>query len=166
MKYKIHSIGLKTLKSGNVKKDANLTAEDGATYEGVTIWPDFYNFANLAEGQTIDGELKTTINGQYTNHVLYNASTAPSASNSGIGANRGGIRGNMSAVIEKKQEGIRESQENKARDIKIATSMQLAVSCALAEYQNPKSLDSIETLIKKYRKFILENWDVSEDVPF
>ena len=70
--------------------------------------------------------------------------------------------------MDKKIEAIEKSQDVKSEAIKLTTSMQLAVNLAIAEYANPKSLDTLETLITKYRKFILTNWEVdSTDVaPF
>lgn len=73
-----------------------------------------------------------------------------------------------SKLMDKKIEAIEKSQDVKSEAIKLTTSMQLAVNLAIAEYANPKSLDTLETLITKYRKFILTNWEVdSTDVaPF
>lgn len=74
----------------------------------------------------------------------------------------------LQQLMDKKIEAIEKSQDVKSEAIKLTTSMQLAVSLAIAEYANPKSLDTLETLITKYRKFILENWevDITDTQPF
>lgn len=84
---------------------------------------------------------------------------APKGNFSGSGASK---------LMDKKAENIKEVQESKSEAIKLATSMQLAVSCAIAEYAKPNSLDTLETLITKYRTFILTNWEVDPTgvVPF
>jgi len=85
--------------------------------------------------------------------------SAPKSNFGGSGASK---------LMDKKIEAIEKSQDVKSEAIKLTTSMQLAVSLAIAEYANPKSLDTLETLITKYRKFILENWevDITDTQPF
>lgn len=156
-KYKIQSCEQVVLKTGKVKVNATLISEDNATLEHVTIWSDFPNFANLKGGDVVEGVISTKVNGNYTNHTLYPPATGTSST--GQNTRSGGA---IRAAQERKQEAIRESQESKDFSIKVASTLTNAVNLALAEYQNPKNLDTLEVLILRWRRWLWENHDVKE----
>jgi len=123
----------------------------------------FPNFDSIVEGSTIEADTWKSDSGKW--YVF-----APKLASTGIPQRSGGIAKQAEKLMEIKATNVGISQENKQEGIKITTSMQLAVQCALAEYAKPNSLDDLEALIKKYRKFILNTWEIetkdSEDIPF
>jgi hypothetical protein len=69
------------------------------------------------------------------------------------------------AVIEKavarKEQSIHKFQDNKDWAIKVASSMNKAIDLAIAEYtKNPNSLFNLDECIKKWRKWVWDNWNV------
>jgi len=159
--YTITSGEVKETKTGKPVFNATLKDETGATYERVSIWGDFPFFSDLKVDLNVVGKLYTNDKGYITLYPPAPVKTHSSATGGGMGKQAEKLMATKASHIEK-------SQENKSESIKITTSMQLAVSCALAEYAKPNSLDSLETLIVKYRKFILKNWevDVTDTPPF
>lgn len=160
--YKIISLERKTTTTGKAVANVSLTDDQGVMTSKVSIWSDFQNFANLNVGDFVTGSLYTNDKGYVT---LYPPKPPRTTSNGANFANKGGA---MAKLVEKKQEGIRESQENKERGIKTSSTIRMAVDCAVAEYSNPNNLDSMETLIKKWRSFFVQNWDidVTDSAPF
>ena len=70
-------------------------------------------------------------------------------------------------LMEKKEQSISKFQDNKEQSIKIASTMNKAVELAIAEFANPKSLDTLEELIEKWRAWLWSNWDKHNDyAPF
>lgn len=150
MKYTLQWAEKKVTSTGKEKIDATLT--DGTnTIDGVTIWSDFPNFATLMAGHTVEGDIVTKQSGQYTNKTLYPIKAVNSSPRA-----TGGFTGG-SKLMKEKQEGIKESQERKEEGIKVSASMRDAVTLATAEYVNFPQAD-LELLVKKWRKFILDNW--------
>lgn len=66
-------------------------------------------------------------------------------------------------TMEKKEQSISKFQDNKEFSIKVASTMRGAIDLAIAEYtKNPNSLDNLDRLIEKWRKYLWENWEVDE----
>lgn len=152
MKFKIVWSEKKTTSTGKEKIDATL--DDGKRQiDHVTIWSDFPNFAEIKTGHEVEGDLVTKQNGQYTNNTLYPVKPVNSSPRSNSGFTGG------TNMMNKKQESIRESQERKEEGIMTSASMRDAVLLATAEYVNYPDA-SLELLVKKWRKFILDNWNL------
>lgn len=154
MKYTVHSIEVSTTKTGKTVANTELKNESGELYnKKVSIWGDFPNFPTITFGQTIEGDIVVNDKGYAT---LY--PPKPSVGRAG------GYGGGMKSMIKEKQENIRESQDIKAHGIKEAGSMSGAINMAVAEY-NAFSGDetlrpTMEYLVEKNRKWILNKWDL------
>jgi len=157
--YKITAIESKTTSTGKAMKTATLEDETGVVVEKVAIWSNYPDFANLVVGSILTAEIETKQNGQYINLSLKSPSTG------GFGANRGGS-GAITKAMEKKAENIEKAQENKNESIKIASTFASAVNCAIAEYnKDPHNLDTLEELIRKWRKVLWFLWEEHTDYP-
>lgn len=66
----------------------------------------------------------------------------------------------MEKAIERKESSIGKFQDNKEWSIKVASTMNKAVDLAIAEYGNKTVLDNLDEGIKKWRKWLWNNWDV------
>lgn len=160
MNYKIKTLDRKTTSSGKPMIKATIADESGVETTGVAIWSSFQDFANLTEGSQVAGELVTTQNGNYTNRTLESPATGI------VGRSGGGFKGNMSAMVEKKQEGIKLSMEHKDLSIKISSVNNKAVDCAVAEYhKDAHNLDTLEELIEKWKKYLWLSWDNYDSFP-
>jgi hypothetical protein len=161
-KFKIDSITTKNLASGKLLKKANLTGENGGLYEQVAIWDSFPMFASLAEGQTVEGDLKTVVNGQYTNHTLYPMPTGKPA--------YGAKSNNISKAMERKEASIETFQGNKELSIKVSATLRDAVLLAISEYENSDDNQyQLDELVTKWRHWLWLQWDkttTDEIAPF
>lgn len=159
MNYKIITIESKTTSTGKAMKKATIVDEAGVETSDVAIWSSFPDFANIVVDSTVVGELEVKQNGAYTNKSLKNPATGS------FGANRGGS-GAISKAMEKKEASIEKFQGNKEESIKIASTFSSAVNCAIAEYnKDPHNLDTLEELIRKWRKQLWFIWDEHTDFP-
>ena len=156
MNYKIVKLDRVTTSTGKQKINALLIAEDGTETENVGIWSDFPNFANLQKNDGVMGDIVPK--GEWK--TLYPPKVA---STGNIGASRGGM---IAKAQEKKAEFIEKAQDNKNESIKIASTFGKAVECAIAEYnKDPHNLDSLEDLIRKWRKVLWFEFDNHNDFP-
>lgn len=134
-------------------KAVAVTDEQGTSHK-VNVFSDFPNFANIVVGSVIRGSLVQK--GQYTNLL--------SETQSGGTTGRSGVF--KTQQIEKAQENkaqyIAKAQDNKDWSIRQASSMSNAIALAIAELKDPTVLDKLEEGIRKWRTWILENWDVDE----
>lgn len=148
MQYTLEWMEKKTTQTGKSYIKASLKDEQGKVTDNVSIWSDFPNYANLALGGSITGELKTNDKG-YTN--LYPPASTPNSGPSG------GYKAKViNDAMEKKAGYISHAQENKEHGIKVSSTIRMAVDMAIAEGK-PTAEN-----IKDWRKWFWMNWDVSE----
>lgn len=141
MQYKITNLKEKSWNDKNYKS-ADLIDTNGELFQ-VSAWAGEFD-----NKETIDCELEKNDKGYWK--LLTPKKTA--------GANFKTQQ--MEKVMEKKEQSISKFQDNKEWSIKLASSMGKAVDLAIAEFKNPNDLDMLETKILKWRKWILNNWDV------
>jgi hypothetical protein len=157
MNYKITALERKTTSTGKSMIKATLIDESNAEATDVAIWSGFQDFANLAVGSTIVGELEVKQNGQFLNKSL----KSPMTVNSGASRTT-----QINNAMEKKADMITKAQDNKGESIKIAGTMRDAVLCAIAEYnKDPHNLDTLEQLITKWRRTLWFEWENTNDFP-
>ncbi len=147
MKYKVEWIEvLPPTQTGKVR--ANVFFEGGVK---ATIWQDFPNFATIASGSELEGDLVPSKDGKYA-PTLYPPKVSPVGT---FGPNRGG----MAKVMETKQANIRESMEVKYDAIKMAGAIRDAVLITVAKMgqAGPSWADeSIQTELKKWQKYVYD----------
>lgn len=158
MIYKIQKIELVNLKSGRVKKSAELIQEGGDIHKGVTIWSSFPNFANLNVGNVVDGDIEITQNGQYTNKTLQpgknpNGTYKPTPNGSNF-ANKGIGRPNPVTIEKIRNENIQENMKTKAEGQAYGNSVTNAVLIALEMTKRDPSMNFFPTFIH-YRDLLI-----------
>lgn len=169
IKYQILKIERKPISTGKMKAETDLQDFNGAVETKVTLWKDSWpNFDTLKVGDEVMGDITVKQNGQYTNKTL-NPERTTGYGNPGRQPSVG-----MNKIMEKKQEGIKESQERKENSIKLAATMRdatlLTVEWIKAKNLNPGEVDfppSDEEIKKKWlewRKW-LDN-QFGDNVPF
>ncbi len=159
MKYSIDWSEKKTTSTGKEKIDAHLIGEDLKKHEGVTIWGDFPNFANLMTGGVVEGDLVEKQNGQFLNKTLY-APKVPGARAGGAG---------VAKAQERKAEYIKEAQDRKEDSIAYFNSVNSAISLLQALGANGMTNDSVQNFIKTWREWFLKEHEVYKDgnnIPF
>ena len=148
------------------------TGQYGTTFKGTFIRPDgskfdatisekdkngveFPNFAQIAPGTSVIGVEWTGAKGTYI--------FAPKPASTG---NTGGSRGgaNMTKVMEKKNENIRDAQDRKDIAIRLSGSMTSAVQLALAEVGPNADPKRMEMAILRWRNWLLDNHGSEKDV--
>lgn len=155
--YTITALEQKTLTTGKIVKNVTLKDDTGAITERVSIWSDFPLFATLTVGSSVFGII-------YTNSKGYNTLYPPKAQNSSTGGfKRSG--GNMTALMETKNENIRESQENKEHGIRISSTMNKAVELAIACYRVGDEEVGLEHNILKWREWLWTHWSDPDTKP-
>ena len=149
---KVISTGDKTTKTNKPYKSLVVQDESNAEFK-VNIWSDFPDFANVKEGSVIRGKLEQ--NGQYWNLV---SETQAKPRGGGYTAHKEAV---IEKAVERKEGFIAKSQDNKEWGIKVASTMNKAIDLAIAEYtKNPNSLFNLDECIKKWRKYLWNNWNV------
>jgi hypothetical protein len=123
----------------------------------------FPNFDNLKVGERVKGNLWTSSAGK---KYLF----APDLNKPAGGANRGqsgGFKANMSAMVEKKQEGIRQSQENKELGIKTSSTARMACDIVVATLRGEEIIDEsvLKGKLEMWRKWFWMHWDDPENYP-
>ena len=69
-------------------------------------------------------------------------------------------------AMQRKEASIGRFQDSKEWSIMTASSMNKAIDLAIAEYRDETVLDTLEQGIKKWRDFIIENWELDpKDYP-
>lgn len=131
---------------------ATLIDETGEEHSGVAMWSDFPNFANLKAGDMIVGDLKVTQNGQYTNKSI--SYPKPTKTN--------GYKP-IEKAMERKENGIKQSQEAKAENIKVSSTARDATLIVTTFYQGYKLTDEqIKDKWLKWRKWL---WFAFDEEP-
>lgn len=149
---KIIKITSKTTKANKPYKMCEV--EYKGEIHNVNIWSNAPDFANLKEGSVLIGEM--VMEGQYWN-ISFNNAPKPST-----GQNQAFKQKVIEETMQKKADSIGRFQDNKEYSIKVASTMSGAVACAVAEFTHDKtSLDNLEQLIKRYRRFLWNHWEVS-----
>ena len=150
--YKIEKLERKTTSMGKTMIKATIKDNQGATTEGVAIWDSFPLFGSLKEGDVVEGDISTKVNGQYTNHTLNPSATG--TPRYGQNKSNGGA---ITKAMEKKEASIEKFQDNKEISIKTSSTMRDAVLLAIAE--KPSSPYSLEDLVVKWRHWLWLQWD-------
>jgi len=150
MIYKVLSTENVMTSTGKPMKKLSLEGEGGVV--SVNIFSDFPHFADITIGSTIDGELRKNDKG-YTN--LYSNEIKPRG-----GANPAFKQQQIEKTMERKETSIGKFQDNKEWSIMTASSMSGAVALAIAEYKDKTVLDTLDQAVLKWRRFIIENWDI------
>lgn len=156
----IYKIVRPTSKEWNEKRfvEAYLTpidATEGSHPEEfkVSAWANEFN--------NPDGSFKTSIETTLEkNDKGYWKLTSPKAA---AGANYKTAQ--TEKLMDKKTDSIARFQDSKETSIKISSVNNKAVELAVSEYANPNSLDKLEILIEKWRKYLWENWDNWQEYP-
>lgn len=151
-------------------KVATIVNEAGIEYEDVSInrtnkkGEVFPEFDSLLNGGTVQGEYWETPD--KTKKYLFPPRVDKPAQRTFGG-------GQVKAMMKEKQEGIKESMDRKEHSIMESSSMRDAVSLAIAEFESYQDKlrgsggsgtggggSDLEFLIKKWRKFLLDNWSL------
>lgn len=127
-------------------------ADTNNTVSKVNIFSDFPHYADLKEGSTIDGEIRKNDKG-YDN--LYSNEIKPRS-----GASSGFKTAQIEKAMEHKEQSISKFQDNKEFSIMVASSMSGAIALAIAEYKDKTVLDTLDQAVLKWRRFILDNWNI------
>lgn len=144
MIYKITQKENKTASTGTAYVSAVLVDGSGTEYKVNAFNGEF-------AGDVYDGELEK--NGQYWNLPKMQR-TKPSTFQ------------RTEKLMEKKEQAISNAQDKKEESIKIASTMNKAVELAVAEYTKDRSsIDSLEELTLKWRKWLWMHWTDHEQYP-
>lgn len=138
----------KSASTGKEFVSATLTDEQGVEYTGVNAFNGEFS-ADAWHGELVQ-------NGNYWNLVTPKQSAGNNFKTQ-----------QMEKVMERKEQGIIRSQDNKDYSIRTSSSMNKAIEIAIAEYGNPKNLYTMEESILKWREWIWTHWeDVDKFPPF
>ena len=157
-KYKLSNVVKKEVntKYGTKPKvDCSITSDDGQITDAVSIWSSFADFANLKDGDVVDGELEIKQNGNYTNKTLKSPPTGTT----------GPYRGNPGAItkaMDRKEQGIEKFQDNKELGIKISSTIRMAVDLVAATESEGWTMQQKQSEIKQWRKWLWENWSADD----
>jgi len=144
-----------------VLSSVDATAKTGRPYKKLEVFCDGENrkvnifsnapdFANIHQGSTLDGTM--TKDGNFWN-IVFGGNSAPRAS-------QGFKTAQIEKTMERKEASIGKFQDNKEFSIMVASSMTNAVNLAIAEYRDKTVLDTLDQAVLKWRKFIIDNWNV------
>lgn len=128
-KYTIEFFEQVTTNTGKVKANCLLKDEQGQDHDGVTLWADFPNFANLAAGHTVEGNLTAKDYNGKTYFTLYPIKPNPMGSRPVAGGQWAGVKKaeQIAAAQEKKAEYISQAQDKKELSIAYFNSCNLAL---------------------------------------
>lgn len=143
-------------------------SEGGLTYDDVSInrvnkkGETFPNFDGITQGATVKGNLWTSPQGK---HYLY--APKPQAPQGSAPRAPGGFKAGMQKAIEQKQEGIRQSQENKELGIKLSSTIRMAVDMVIAILKDEQIIEEgvIKGEISKWRKWFWDTWEDPKNYP-
>lgn len=129
----------------------------------------FPNFTTMMTGHTVEGDFWTSSTGKkYLFPPKPQPGVAQGRGGAGITGAKSGFGNNISRVMDKKAENIAVAQDNKEHGIKISSTMRDAVLIATTIVNNSQvegSAGDMKDLIKSWRKWLWDNWDV-EEPPF
>lgn len=144
----------KTAGSGVKYYRADMKDEQGKEYKGVAVFSSFKGFDRVQPGAIVEGKITSKDYKGQPSYTLENDTPAQGGFNKG---------GNMTKVMEKKQENIREAQGHKDLGIKISSTMRDAVLLTTTQLSADVILSkdpaAIKKMIKDWRKFLLEEWE-------
>lgn len=153
MTFKVLEMGNGTTKTGKSFKRLKIEGEDGN--HKVNLFSDWPDYANVSIGSTIEGTIEQ--NGQYEN-----IRSATQTARAG-GAYKQKV---IEESMQRKEASIGKFQDNKEWSIMTASSMTNAVNLAIAEYKDKNVLDTLDQAVLKWRRFIIENWELDpKDYP-
>jgi len=159
MRYHINTLEQKEYEGRKYAK-AEVLALDGTELE-VSFgdkWGE--KLATLAVGQDI--EANAWQNPKNSKWSLYPIEDRKPRSGAG-GAYKEKVIGE---AMQRKEVSIGKFQDNKEWSIMTASSMNKAIDLAIAEYRDETILDTLEQGIKKWRDFIITNWEIDpKDYP-
>ena len=138
-------------KTGKSFKKLTIQAPEGNRVD-VNIFPDFPDYANIAPGSVLRGALEQR--GEYWNIV------SETQSRGKFGASGGYKQKVIEETMLRKEQSIGRFQDDKEWSIMTASSMTNAVNLAIAEYRDKTILDTLDQAVLKWRKFILDNWEI------
>lgn len=158
-KYTIEFLEQVTTNTGKIKANCLLKDEQGQDHDAVTIWADFPDFANLAAGHTVEGNLTAKDYNGKTYFALYPIKPNPMGTRP---AWAGKKEGAITKAMETKAQNIATAQENREQGVKIASTMNKAIDIALAESGTPIVASDFQERVNYWRKWIYENWDAKD----
>lgn len=153
MKYIVEWMENRTSAKGNKYIRATLKDEGGAEFTDVAIFDKFPDFANIISGSTLEGNL---VSKDYQGKTSYTLNSPNSAPTGGFGG-AGGVK-----MMEKKQEGIKRSQEHKDLSVMTSATIRDAVLIAIEEQKSAPTFDAniFRGRIKFWRKWLQDNWEL------
>lgn len=140
----------KTAKTGRPYKSLEVFA-DGEKRR-LNIFSNAPDFANIRQGSVMLGTMSK--NGEYWDITFDGAISSPRAS-------QGFKQAVIEKTMEKKEASIQKFQDSKELSIMTASSMTNAVNLAIAEYKDKTVLDTLDQAVLKWRRFIIENWELN-----
>ena len=158
-KYTIEFFEQVTTNTGKVKANCLLKDEQGQDHDGVTLWADFPNFANLAAGHTVEGNLTAKDYNGKTYFTLYPIKPNPMGSRPVAGGQWAGVKKaeQIAAAQEKKAEYISQAQDKKELSIAYFNSCNLALQ-AMGEWDMAGEIEHFEESFVLLRDFFLKKW--------
>lgn len=142
---------LKTAKGAPYKK-VDVKKADGTEVQGVSAFSfKFPALETLIVGAEIQGAI--VIDGNYKN--LVGAIDKPKG-------NLAFKTAQIEKVMDRKEQSIGRFQDDKEWSIMISSTMRDAVSLAIAEIKDIKTLNTLEQDILKWRQWLIENWSVDK----
>ena len=148
MIYKVNEVDDVMTSTGKPMKKLSL---EGVAKK-INIFSDFPHYAEIKEDSTIDAEIRKNDKG-YDN--LYSNEIKPRG-NSNFKSQQ------IEKAVERKEQGIARSQDNKDWSIRVSSTMNKAVDLAIAEIKDITTLNTLERDILKWREWLWRNWEVSD----
>jgi len=141
-----------TTKTNKPFKGLEVVDEKGNLHK-VSIFSDFPDFANIKQDYIIRGKLEKNDKG-YLN--LISETQAPKS-------NAGAFKtAQIEKTMERKEQSISRFQDDKEWSIMVSSTMRDAVSLAIAEVKDIRTLNTLEADILKWRQWLIENWSVNK----
>ena len=159
-KYTIEFFEQVTTNTGKVKANCLLKDEQGQDHDGVTLWADFPNFANLAAGHTVEGNLTAKDYNGKTYFTLYPIKPNPMGSRPVAGGQWAGVKKaeQIAAAQEKKAEYISQAQDKKELSIAYFNATNRAIEMFKTQKEGIVYDADAEVSIAKWRTWFLQEW--------
>lgn len=155
MKYIVETINVRTIESlGKKVADCSLKDEEGVITDKVGIWQEFPDFQTITFGATVEGTIVTNDKGYKTLKPIFQPKQ---------GGNPEGKMKMAEKMVDYKAKTISAAQDNKENAIKVAATMGHAVNIVVAMIKDQPMKDASVTknMIKEWRKWLWEHWDVN-----
>ena len=152
--YKIDWMENKTTKTGKKLINATLTDSEGNQTDKVQIWDSFPSFALIMPGATVEGEIETKVNGQYTNITLQAPRSAKSAYS-------GGSRtASIEKAVQQKEASITKFQATKEESIKTASIMRDATLLTISQVGHDGiEQKDMQIIWEEWKKWLTSKWE-------